>query len=96
MQGAVRFTCCGAPTHLRLEEKKYAAGQIDARWTAAIEDDYRAWLKQNEDHLSVSKNRVEEILKDHEQGIAPVGWQRFRARSKMTTTAGFLKETISR
>jgi regulator of RNase E activity RraA len=52
--------------HLRLEEKKYTAGQIDARWTPAIEDDYRAWLKQNEDHLSVSKDRVEEILKDHE------------------------------
>jgi regulator of RNase E activity RraA len=52
--------------HLRLEEKKYTAGQIDARWTPAIEDDYRAWLKQNEDHLSVSKERVEEILKDHE------------------------------
>ncbi len=52
--------------HLRLEEKKYTAGQIDARWTPAIEDDYRAWLKENEDHLSVSKERVEEILKDHE------------------------------
>jgi regulator of RNase E activity RraA len=52
--------------HLRLEEKKYTAGQIDARWTPAIEDDYRAWLKQNEDHLSVSRERVEEILKDHE------------------------------
>jgi regulator of RNase E activity RraA len=52
--------------HLRLEEKKYTAGQIDARWTPAIEDDYRAWLKENEDHLSVSRERVEEILKDHE------------------------------
>jgi len=50
----------------RLEEKKYTAGQIDARWTPAIEDDYRAWLKQNEDHLSVSRGRVEEILRDHE------------------------------
>jgi regulator of RNase E activity RraA len=52
--------------HQRLEEKKYTAGQIDARWTPAIEDDYRAWLKQNEDHLSVPKERVEEILRDHE------------------------------
>jgi regulator of RNase E activity RraA len=52
--------------HQRLEEKKYTAGQIDARWTPAIEDDYRAWLKQNEDHLTVSKERVEEILRDHE------------------------------
>jgi hypothetical protein len=32
----------------------------------AIEDDYRAWLKQNEDHLTVSKERVEELLRDHE------------------------------
>jgi len=52
--------------HQRLEEKKYTAGQIDARWTPAIEDDYRAWLKQNEDHLSVPKERVEEILRDKE------------------------------
>jgi regulator of RNase E activity RraA len=52
--------------HKRLEEKKYTAGQIDARWTPAIEDDYRAWLKQNEDHLSVPRERVEEILRDHE------------------------------
>jgi regulator of RNase E activity RraA len=52
--------------HQRLEEKKYTAGQIDARWTPAIEDDYHAWLKQNEDHLSVPKERVEEILRDHE------------------------------
>jgi regulator of RNase E activity RraA len=52
--------------HQRLEEKKYTAGQIDARWTPAIEEDYRAWLKQNEDHLTVSRERVEEILRDHE------------------------------
>ena len=37
--------------HLRLKEKKYTAGQIDARWSAEIEQDYRGWLKENEDHL---------------------------------------------
>jgi hypothetical protein len=42
------------------------AGQIDARWTDAIDQDYRQWLKENEDHLSVPKSRVEEILRDHE------------------------------
>jgi regulator of RNase E activity RraA len=52
--------------HQRLEEKKYTAGQIDARWTDAIEQDYRAWLKQNEDHLSVPKEQIEEILKEHQ------------------------------
>jgi regulator of RNase E activity RraA len=52
--------------HQRLEEKKYTAGQIDARWTDAIEQDYRSWLKQNEDHLSVPKEQIEEILKEHQ------------------------------
>jgi regulator of RNase E activity RraA len=51
--------------HLRLEQKKYTAGQIDARWTDAIEQDYRAWLKENEDHLSVPKEQIEEMLKEH-------------------------------
>lgn len=49
--------------HLRLREKKYSAGQIDGRWSPAIEQDYHQWLKANEDHLSVPKARVEEILK---------------------------------
>jgi len=52
--------------HLRLQQGKYTAGQIDTRWTEAIEQDYREWLKQNEDHLPVPKSRVEEILRDHE------------------------------
>jgi hypothetical protein len=49
-----------------LEEKKYTAGQIDARWTPTIEEDYRSWLKQNKDHLSVPKEQIEEILKEHQ------------------------------
>ena len=52
--------------HLRLEQKKYTAGQIDARWSDAIEQDYRAWLKENEDHLTVPKEQIEEILKEHQ------------------------------
>src|SRR5580704_16507731 len=39
--------------HQRLEEKKYTAGQIDARWTPDIEADYRGWLKENENKLTV-------------------------------------------
>jgi regulator of RNase E activity RraA len=50
--------------HKRLEEGKYTAGQIDAHWTQAIEDDYYQWLKQNEDHLPFPKARIDEILKD--------------------------------
>jgi hypothetical protein len=49
--------------HQRLREKKYTAGQIDAKWSPEIEQDYRVWLKENEDHLPVSKALIEEILK---------------------------------
>ena len=50
--------------HQRLQEKKYSAGQIDTRWTPAIEQDYRGWLKENEDHLTVPKAQIEEILSE--------------------------------
>ena len=50
--------------HQRLNEKKYTAGQIDTRWTPEIEQDYRGWLKQNEDHLPVARQQIEEILKE--------------------------------
>lgn len=50
--------------HQRLREKKYTAGQIDAKWTPEIEQDYHQWLRQNEDHLPVPKSTVEEILKE--------------------------------
>jgi regulator of RNase E activity RraA len=50
--------------HKRLEEGKYTAGQIDTRWTDAIEQDFYQWLKENEEHLPFPKARIEEILKD--------------------------------
>ena len=50
--------------HQRLQEDKYTAGQIDARWTDPIEQDYFLWLKQNEDHLPFPKSRIEEILRE--------------------------------
>jgi regulator of RNase E activity RraA len=51
-------------SHQHLREKKYTAGQIDARWTPEIESDYHQWLKENEDHLPVPKTTVEKILND--------------------------------
>jgi hypothetical protein len=51
--------------HQRLQEGKYTAGQIDARWSEAIEQDYYQWLKQNEDHLPFPTARIEEILREH-------------------------------
>ena len=50
--------------HQRLREKKYTAGQIDAKWSPEIEADYHQWLKENEDHLTVPKAQIEEILKE--------------------------------
>lgn len=50
--------------HQRLREEKYTAGQIDGRWSPEIRQDYREWLKANEDHLPVPKAQVEEILKE--------------------------------
>ena len=50
--------------HQRLREKKYTAGQIDARWSPEIEQDFHTWLKENEDHLTVPKAVIEEMLKE--------------------------------
>ncbi len=49
--------------HQRLREGKYTAGQIDAQWTAPIEQDFTGWLRENQDKLPVAKEQIEEILK---------------------------------
>jgi len=49
--------------HQRLREGKYTAGQIDARWSDAIEADFTAWLRENIDKLTVGREQVEAILK---------------------------------
>lgn len=49
--------------HARLREGTYTAGQIDTRWTDAIEADFTAWLRENIDSLPVARAQVEEILK---------------------------------
>ena len=48
--------------HQRLREKKYTAGQIDTRWSDAIEQDFTGWLRENEDRLPVARAQIEEIL----------------------------------
>ena len=47
----------------RLRARVYTAGQIDGRWTDAIEADFTAWLRQNIDRLPVARAQVEEMLK---------------------------------
>jgi regulator of RNase E activity RraA len=49
--------------HERLRARTYTAGQIDGRWTDAIEADFTAWLRQNIDRLPVARPHVEVILK---------------------------------
>ena len=49
--------------HERLRARTYTAGQIDGRWSDAIEADFTAWLRQNIDRLPVARPQVEEILK---------------------------------
>jgi regulator of RNase E activity RraA len=46
----------------RLRARVYTAGQIDGRWTDAIEADFTAWLRQNIDRLPVARPQIEAIL----------------------------------
>lgn len=49
--------------HQRLREQKYTPGQIDSRWLPEIEKDFSEWLRVNIDKLPVSKEEIEELLK---------------------------------
>lgn len=48
----------------RLAEGRYTPGQIDARWTDAIEKDFATWLEDHLDALPVSRELVQEYLKE--------------------------------
>ena len=48
--------------HQRLREGKYTPGQIDGRWSPEIQNDFRAWLKQNAGKLPVPKDVIEDML----------------------------------
>jgi regulator of RNase E activity RraA len=48
--------------HRRLRAGVYTAGQIDGRWTQAIEADFTSWLRQNIDNLPVARESIEQIL----------------------------------
>jgi regulator of RNase E activity RraA len=47
---------------LRIREGRYTAGQIDTRWTDAIEADYTQYLRANLDRLTLPRPIVQEIL----------------------------------
>jgi regulator of RNase E activity RraA len=50
--------------HQRLREGVYTAGQIDTRWTDAIEKDFSKWLNDHINELPVPKEQVQEYLKE--------------------------------
>ena len=50
--------------HERLREGRYTAGQIDARWSDAIEKDFSKWLNDHIDQLPVGREQIQEFLKD--------------------------------
>ena len=48
----------------RLNEGKYTPGQIDTRWADDIEKDFSGWLEDHIDSLSVSREAIQELLKE--------------------------------
>ena len=50
--------------HQRLKEDKYTAGQIDSRWSDEIEKDFSKWLNDHINELPVSKEEIQEYLKE--------------------------------
>ncbi|RYY56091.1 MAG: RraA family protein [Chitinophagaceae bacterium] len=50
--------------HQRLREGTYTAGQIDTRWSDAIEKDFSKWLNDHISELPVAKEQIQEFLKD--------------------------------
>jgi regulator of RNase E activity RraA len=50
--------------HQRLREGKYTPGQIDQKWTEEIKDDFLKWFDENVDSLPMSKNELNDYLKN--------------------------------
>ncbi len=48
----------------RIKAGIYDSGQIDARWTDVIEKDFSGWLEDHMDRLPVSKEQIQELLKE--------------------------------
>ncbi|MEQ9442648.1 MAG: RraA family protein [Cyclobacteriaceae bacterium] len=50
--------------HQRLREGKYTPGEIDTRWTDTIKQDFMSWLDENPDKLPMSREELDEFLKN--------------------------------
>lgn len=50
--------------HQRLREGKYTPGQIDSQWTDEIKKDFLKWLDANPDKLPMSRQELDQFMKD--------------------------------
>ncbi|SDM60596.1 Regulator of RNase E activity RraA [Catalinimonas alkaloidigena] len=50
--------------HQRLREQKYTPGEIDNRWSDAIEKDFSQWLSSHINELPVPREQIQEFLKN--------------------------------
>jgi hypothetical protein len=48
----------------RIREKTYTPGQIDQKWSDAMEKDFSTWLNDHMDKLPVGKEQIQELLKE--------------------------------
>ena len=48
----------------RLREGKYTPGQVDDRWTEAMEEDFSEWLEDHMDQLPVPREAIQDLLKE--------------------------------
>lgn len=48
----------------RLKEGKYTPGEIDQQWTDAIKKDFLSWLDKNPDKLPMSRQELDEYMKN--------------------------------
>ncbi len=48
----------------RLREEVYTSGEIDRRWEDHIEADFSRWLEDHIDELSVSRDAIQDLLKE--------------------------------
>jgi 4-hydroxy-4-methyl-2-oxoglutarate aldolase len=50
--------------HLRLQEKKYLAGQIDSEWTDEIKKDFMNWLSNYPGKLPMTQKELDDYFKE--------------------------------
>jgi len=50
--------------HLRLREGKYTPGEVDTKWSDAIQKDFLNWVNNYPGKLPMTKKELDDYLKD--------------------------------